>query len=49
MERIACNQLVASVADLMDPLHFAYTARRGAEDACPVSANLIANYLGKPG
>ena len=33
----------------MNPLHFAYTARRGAEDACPVSANLIANYLGKPG
>ena len=29
MERIACNPLVSSVADRMDPLQFAYKARRG--------------------
>ena len=35
MERIVvCNQLVASVADRMDPLQLAYKARRGGEDAC---------------
>ena len=32
-----CNQLVASVADRMDPLQFAYKARRGVEDACLIS------------
>ena len=37
MERIVCNQLVASVADRMDPLQFAYKARRGVEDACLIS------------
>ena len=32
MERIVYNQLVACVADHMDPLQFAYNARRGVED-----------------
>ena len=29
-----CNQLVASVADRMDPLQFASKASMGVEDAC---------------
>ena len=33
MERIVCNQLVASVADRMDPLQFAYKARRCMPDS----------------
>ena len=49
MERIVCNQLVASVADRMDPLQFAYKARRGVEDACLIPVNLTASYLGKSG
>ena len=28
-ERIVCNQLIASVADRMDPLQFDYRARKG--------------------
>ena len=49
MERIVRNQLVASVADRMDPLQFAYKVRRGVEDACLVLVNLIASYLDKSG
>ena len=48
MERIVCNQLVASVADRKDPL-VAYKARRGVENACLVLVNLIASHLGKSG
>ena len=44
-----CNQLVASVADRMDPLQFAYKARRGVEDACLILVNLIASQLDKSG
>ena len=49
MERIVCNQLVASVADRMDPLQFAYKARKGVEDACLILVNLIASQLDKSG
>ena len=42
MEKIVCNQLVASVADRRDPLRFAYKARKGVEDACLILVNLIA-------
>ena len=41
MERVVCNQLVASVADRMDPLQFSYKAKRGVEDACLVLLNTI--------
>ena len=34
MERTVCTQLVASVADRMDPLQFASKASMGVEDAC---------------
>ena len=47
MERIVCNQLVASVADRMDPLQFAHKARRGIEDVCLIFINLIASHLDK--
>ena len=49
MERIVCNQLVAYVADSMDPVQFAYKARRGVEDACLILVNLIASHLDKSG
>ena len=49
MERIVCDPLVTSVADRMDPLQFAYKARRGVEDACLIPVNLTASYLGKSG
>ena len=49
MEMIVCNQLVASVANHMDPLQCVYKARRGVDDACLVLMNLIANHLDKSG
>ena len=49
MERIVCNQLVASVASRMDPLQFAHKARRGVEDVCLILINLIASHLDKSG
>ena len=49
MERIVCNQLVASVADRRDPLQFAYKTRRGVQDACLILVNLIASHLDKSG
>ena len=45
MERIRCNQLIASVADRMDTNLFAYKARRDVEDACLVLVNLTASHL----
>jgi len=33
MERIVCNHLSSCVEDSLDPLQFAYRARRGVEDA----------------
>ena len=49
MERIVCNQLVASLADRVDPLQFAYKARRGVEDAYLVLVNLTASHIDKSG
>ena len=43
MERIVCNQLIASVTNRMDPLQFAYRARRG-EDATLTLFDLISNH-----
>ena len=48
-ERVVYNQLVASVADRMDPLQFAYKARRGVEDACRVLVSLISSHLDQSG
>ena len=49
MDRIVCDPLVTSVADCLDPLQFAYKARRGVEDACLILVNLTASYLDKCG
>ena len=49
MERIVCNQLIASVANRMDPLQFAYRARRGVEDATLTLFDLISSHLDSAG
>ena len=48
-ERIVCNQLVASVANSMDPLQFAYKARRDVKHACRVLVSLISSHLDQSG
>ena len=49
MRRIVCDQLVASVANRMGPLQFAYRARRCVEDAYLVLVKLIGNHLDRVG
>lgn len=34
MEIIVCNQLMTAISDHMEPLHFAYKAKRDVYDAC---------------
>lgn len=45
MERLVCNRLMASVADRMDPLQFAYKAKRGVDDATCLLLNLAYQHL----
>ena len=42
MERIVSDQLISSVADRVDPLQFAYKAKRGVEDA---TLTLLIRYI----
>ena len=49
MEKLVCNQLIKSVANHMDPLQFAYRAKRGVEDATLTLLNLIASHLDTSG
>ena len=49
VERLVCNQLIKSVANHMDPLQFAYRAKRGVEDAILTLFNLIASQLDTSG
>ena len=49
MERIVCNKLSSSVADRLDPLQFAYKAKRGVEDATLTLTNKALAHLDKPG
>ena len=49
MERIVCNKLSSSVADRLDPLQFAYKAKRGVEDASLTLTNKALAHLDKPG
>ena len=49
MERIVCNRLVASVADRLDPLQFAYKAKRGVEDATLTLFDLVSHHLDSSG
>ena len=45
MERVVSEHLASSVSDWLDPLQFAYKARRGTEDATITLFNMIANHL----
>ena len=49
LERIVCNQLTSSVAGRMDPLQFAYKAKRGVEDATLTLMELISHHLDQTG
>ena len=49
MERIVCDKLTTSVADRLDPLQFAYKAKRGVEDATLTLTNCALSHLDKPG
>ena len=49
MERIVCNKLTASLADRMDPLQFAYKAKRGVEDATLTLLDLILSHMDSSG
>ena len=40
-----CNQLTASVVDRMDPLQFAYRAKRGVEDATLTFLDLVSRHI----
>ena len=44
MERLVSNQLITSVADRMDSLQFAYSAKWGVEDATLTLFNLILSH-----
>ena len=44
MERLVCNQLIKYVANRVDPLQFAYRAKRGVQDATLTLFNLIASH-----
>ena len=49
MERIICNNLISSVADRLDPLQFAYKAKRGVEDATLTLLDFVVSHLNKSG
>ena len=49
MERVVCSQLTAAVADYMDPMQFAYRAKRGADDAVIVLLNHLVRHLDNAG
>ena len=49
MERIVCNHLTSSVANRMDPLQFAYRAKRGVEDATLTVLDLAMRHLDNTG
>ena len=45
MERVVSKHITSSVVDKLDPLQFAYKARRGTEDATLTLINVIAQHL----
>ena len=45
MERIVCDKLTLCVQDLLDPLQFAYRARRGVEDATLSLLHNVTHHL----
>ena len=48
LERIVIKYLLSEVSELLDPLQFAYRARRGVEDACITLLNNIYKHLENP-
>ena len=44
-----CNQLITSVANRVDPLQFAYRARRGVEGATLTLFDLVSSHLDSAG
>ena len=49
LQKIVCNYLTASVANRMDPLQFAYKAKRGVEDATLTLMELVTHHLDQTG
>ena len=49
MERVVCNRLTSTVANRMDPLQFAYRAKRGVEDATLTLLDLVMRHLDNTG
>ena len=49
LERLVCNQLTTSLSNRLDPLQFAYKAKRGVEDATLHLMNFNVKALDKPG
>ena len=49
LEKIVCNYLTAYVANRMDPLQFAYKAKRGVEDATFTLMKLVVHHLDQTG
>ena len=45
MERVLSNHLTAMVADRLDPLQFAYKAKRGVDDACLTLLDTVCRHL----
>ena len=49
LEKIVCDYLTVSMANRMDPLQFAYKAKRGVEDATLTLMELVTQHLGQTG
>ena len=49
MEKLLCSQLTTSVANRMDPLQFAYKAKRGVEDATLTLLDSVLRHLDSSG
>ena len=49
LEKIESNYLTASVANCMDPLQFAYKAKRGVDDATLTLMELVTHHLDQTG
>lgn len=48
MERVVSDHLTAMVVDRLDPLQFAYKAKRGVEDACLTLLDTVCRHLDSP-
>ena len=48
LERLVCDRLISSLTGKLDPLQFAYKAKRGVEDATVTLLDLCCRHLDKP-